>query len=187
MRANKNHTRTGKRKTNKKQLAAAIPNAAENITLAQIIHNSSKLHTHTLSRTHGLNLQSAYRELIFALADNTLLNRIVLHCELHDTPPTPKDVQGMAAQIYKDYIDPPAWNWSSRLCNNLRKNSLNDREQITAILTALGLHEYNDLHATQYPLPETAAPTYTPPTPEPVDTTYNIPRPSFKQQNTSAL
>lgn len=158
--------------TNNKQIALDISDAAAELTLAQIIANTCDRNTFPRARSRAANLQGAYREFIFGLADNALLNAIVFHCELNETPPTPEQVQDMALQIYKDYIAPPVWSWAGNLCANL-KDRVANRAQALQILAALGVKEYYDLRGIKYPLPETPATTYTAPKPEPTPINWN--------------
>lgn len=132
----------------KKRIANKIANISHNTTLAGILHKR----TNRTAYGNAYNLRRTYEELMLAIADTHLLNAIALHCELHETPPTPEQIKDMAREIYSTHITPPTWNFSSRLRNTLQTHTTT-REETQAILKALDLEERIDCRRLSYPPP----------------------------------
>lgn len=88
-------------------------------------NNHSEQHEHILhklrraERNGTIDLHTAYSAVISAMADNWLLQRLLLHCELHREPMPLQELNATAATIYRSLIQPPEWHWRTNLHKRL--------------------------------------------------------------------
>ena len=110
------------------------------------------------SYENAIDLHTAYKELITAIADNWLFNQLAFHCELHRAPMPLVELNAAAIDIYNKLIRPPVWYWRSNLHKRLTRNAtISEYKSITDYLH-MKAHTYGGfIHCSTH-----AAPPFTP-------------------------